>query len=216
MSGLAIPPQSEAGRVERQAERASFFTHTALSDAAQRQQVTDSLLLGMLDVLLAKGVVSEDEVANAAEAARQRLEEAGETSGPGLAVRVDSDELTETKLVDCKDRWEVCHGICCRLRFALTLPEVESGRIRWDLGQPYLIRQEPDGACTHQDRGSGACTIYEDRPGICRHYSCADDERIWTDFEGRILNQEWIDATLQGYSTPVAITPRRLMEDKVR
>jgi hypothetical protein len=66
--------------------------------------------LGLLDVLLAKGAVDEDEVAKA--------------SPPPPAV------------VDCEDRWPVCHGICCRLSFALTLDEVEAGHVRWDLGRP--------------------------------------------------------------------------------
>ena len=211
MTDLAVPRDSDAGRVERQTERASFFIHTALSSAAQRQYVAESLLLGLLDVLLAKGLIGEEEVGQATQQAQQRLEESGELTGPGLAVRIDPEEEQPTRYVDCQDRWEVCKGICCRLSFALTLPEVESGHVRWDLGQPYHIRQEVDGACTHQHRDSGACSIYEHRPAICRTYSCADDERIWSDFEGRVLNHEWIDANLSGTTTPVAISPRRLM-----
>ena len=35
-------------------------------------------------------------------------------------------------------------------------------------------------------------------PTVCRGYSCAGDKRIWSDFEGQVLNQEWIDAHLGG------------------
>ena len=35
--------------------------------------------------------------------------------------------------------------------------------------------------------------MYENRPGVCRRYSCYRDERIWTDFDNMVLNQEWID-----------------------
>jgi hypothetical protein len=38
--------------------------------------------------------------------------------------------------------------------------------------------------------------VYADRPGVCRHYSCANDERIWKDFENMELNHEWLDANL--------------------
>jgi hypothetical protein len=212
VSDLSVPRDGDAGRVERQVERASFFTHTALSAAAQRQHVTESLLMGLVDVLLARSVVTEEEVEEAARLAQRRLEDEGEAMSPRLAVRVDPDPPPAPKKVDCEDRWPVCHGVCCRLSFALTLPEVESGQVRWDLGQPYHIRQEEDGACTHQDRSTGACSIYEHRPGICRTYSCAADERIWLDFDAKILNQPWIDEHLSSRSVPVAIAPRRLMQ----
>ena len=88
---------------------------------------------------------------------------------------------------------------------------MEEGHVRWDLGRPYEIRQERDGSCTHQDRGSGACSIYEHRPGICRSYSCAHDERIWSDFEGRVLNQPWIDDHLQPGRTAVAFIALKAM-----
>src|SRR5262249_22332691 len=34
--------------------------------------------------------------------------------------------------------------------FALSVPEIEAGAARWDLGRPYFIRQEADGLCTHK------------------------------------------------------------------
>lgn len=211
MDDELAPEDGDAGRLNRQAERASLFTHTALSTAADRQNQTESLLLGVLDVLLAKGAVNEDEVAKASLAAQERLAQEGETLGPGLAVRVDPQPEPQAAVVDCEDRWPVCHGICCRLSFALTLDEVEAGHVRWDLGQPYQIRQERDGACTHQDRGSGACSVYAHRPGICRTYSCANDERIWSDFEGRVLNQPWIDEHLKPQKTAVTFLQIRAM-----
>ena len=30
------------------------------------------------------------------------------------------------------------------------------------------------------------------RPTVCREYSCANDPRIWTDFDAMVLNDEWI------------------------
>ena len=59
--------------------------------------------------------------------------------------------------------------------------------IRWDYGQPYLIRQrKSDGYCVHNDPTTRACTVHAQRPRTCRVYDCRSDKRIWTDFEQRI------------------------------
>lgn len=65
--------------------------------------------------------------------------------------------------------------------------------LKWDLGRPYYIRHESDGLCTHSERGTGKCGVHKDRPVFCRNYSCANDKRIWKDFEKMELNHEWID-----------------------
>ena len=70
--------------------------------------------------------------------------------------------------------------------------------MRWDLGRPYLNRRGTDGYCHQCDPGSHACGVYEQRPSVCRRYSCANDARIWKDFDAMELNHEWIDANLGG------------------
>jgi hypothetical protein len=35
--------------------------------------------------------------------------------------------------------------------------------------------------------------VYHKRPGVCRSYSCAHDERIWKDFDNMVLNHEYLD-----------------------
>ena len=59
-----------------------------------------------------------------------------------------------------------------------------------------FIRHEVDGYCTHHHRAGGGCGIYANRPGVCRRYSCANDSRIWKDFDQMELNTEWIAANL--------------------
>jgi Fe-S-cluster containining protein len=98
--------------------------------------------------------------------------------------------------VDCAARLHVCNAVCCKLDFALSTAEVEAGVVKWDLGRPYLIRQESDGHCTHLNRNSGLCKLYSDRPGVCRKYNCAGDKRIWKNFETMELNTEWISENL--------------------
>ena len=181
----------------RQVERASLFTHSALGRGFVRLRELESFVYGLLDVLLARSVVSEEEVAAAVESVRRQLEKSAEIPEPGVVLRVpDADEPDEPVPVDCAARMHVCHAVCCKLDVALSAPEVESGTVRWDLGRPYLIRHEADGLCTHNERGTGRCGIYSDRPLPCRRYSCANDERIWKDFEKMELNHEWLAENL--------------------
>lgn len=183
--------------LERQVERGSLFTHTALSGLAQRTFETESIVLGLVDVLLGKAVIDEDGLTAAANEARDAMDERGETTLPGIQLRIDSPEIEkQTVEVDCAARMHVCHAICCKLNFALTASEIESGKVKWDLGRPYLIRHTEDGFCTHCADATGACGIYEDRPQICRAYSCAGDTRIWKDFDNMVLNDEWIAENL--------------------
>jgi Fe-S-cluster containining protein len=90
--------------------------------------------------------------------------------------------------VDCAARIPFCHAVCCRLPFALSEQDVVEGVVQWDPAQPYLIRQEADGRCTHQDRGTGFCSIHARRPVPCRAFTCEHDERIWLDFDAMIVN----------------------------
>ena len=92
--------------------------------------------------------------------------------------------------IDCESLLPLCHAACCRLRFALTATDVEKGQVKWNLGQPYMIRQGEDGYCHHFDRGAQHCGLYENRPFVCRAYDCRKDQRIWLDFENRVVSPE--------------------------
>jgi Fe-S-cluster containining protein len=181
-------------QLERQVERGSLFTHTIVSRNADQIHEAESFLYGVIDVLIEKGIVTQDEVLQGAGKVRQEMEEKGETIGPGIALRIEGDGNKKDDFVpvNCSERLHICKAVCCRLHFALTVEEVESGQIKWDLGAPYYIRQESTGYCHHLDPNTGGCSIYENRPGVCRRYSCARDERIWKDFEKMELNEEWI------------------------
>lgn len=181
-------------QLERQVERGSFFTHSALGQQALRVNEVESFTYGLIDALLAKGVISTEEVNASVENVREEMLGKGEIANAGVALRVDSaeDAVRPPVKVDCEARWHVCHGVCCKLDFALTQDEVEGGKVKWDLGRPYFIRHEADGLCTHSERGTGKCGVYKDRPAICRNYSCANDTRIWKDFEKMELNDEWL------------------------
>ena len=118
----------------------------------------------------------------------------------GFMPREDSatEQAKPEVFVDCAARMPVCQAICCKLGIHLSAAEALDDRLRTDPDNPFLLRREVDGRCAHQERGTGFCEVYEDRPQPCRQYSCAGDRRIWRDFEGMVLNQEWIDANLGG------------------
>jgi len=186
-------------RLERQIERGSFFLHTEVSRNAEDIHETQSLLFGAIDVLVASGLLKEEEILEAARKVRTQMDAQGRTTAPNIALRVDAPLAAgqpEFVAVNCAERLPVCKAICCRLHFALTAEEVEKGAVKWDMGRPYSIRQESDGSCTHMIGGN--CSVYADRPGICRRYSCATDTRIWSDFENMVLNEEWIAEHLKG------------------
>src|SRR5262249_6975224 len=153
---------------------------TALGASFTRLAEMQALMHGLADVLLAKGVLNEQELAEAVEPVQRELHARGEISGPGLVVRIEPQSSEEPKVaaVDCAARMHVCQAVCCRLDLALSVSEIEAGHVRWDLGRPYFIRRERNGCCAHlgNDRG---CTVYAHRPGVCRRYSCEHDARIW-------------------------------------
>jgi len=200
--------EQSTGRVvedlNRQVERASLFAHTALGESFSRIGESESLLHGLVDVLLAKGCVTEDELTVAVDNVRAELIRRGELSGPGVMVSIDTGEGSDPENVeiDCGARMHICKAVCCRLDFALTVAEVEKAEIKWDLGRPYFIRHGADGRCIHNDHGSCGCNVYSDRPGVCRRYSCAKDSRIWKNFEQMALNTEWIEQHLGTSGSP--------------
>ena len=203
--------EQDLARLERQVERGSLLTHTVVSQNADRIHEAESFLFGLIDVLIERGALTQDEVLQAAGKVRQQMEENGQTVGPGIALRIEGDGAKRDDFVpvNCSERLHICKAVCCRLHFALTAEEVESGRIKWDLGEPYYIRHESTGCCHHLDPNDRVCTVYENRPSVCRQYSCAGDERIWKDFDKMILNEEWIEENLRA-SKPRLVTVQML------
>lgn len=107
--------------------------------------------------------------------------------GSGQPVRlrpmVDKHRVPNAD-IDCASRLHLCHARCCSFSVVLTEQDLESGQIRWELDQPYLLRHEVDGYCAHLDRAAGGgCTLYRERPAACREFDCREDRRVWIDFE---------------------------------
>jgi Fe-S-cluster containining protein len=200
MSGNGSQPVDQ---LERQVVRASQFTQASLGQLADRLSAIEMYLNDLVEALRLQGVVTtesivEDEAESADEDPCQLTltDRQAVVQWPGIAFRDDSDETAPSLgEVDCEARMSICHAVCCKLNFALTPEELDTG-IKWDLGFPYFIRHEANGYCSHNDVGTGGCNVYADRPAVCRRYSCANDTRIWKDFEAMVLNEEWLDEHL--------------------
>jgi len=182
------------------------------------------LIFDLVDVLRSKGILTTEELPAATEAIAEAEERAAVPDvvdeapnvplrWPGIAIRVDPEDPEFPEPVDCAARMAVCKAVCCKLKFPLTSEEVEAGIAKWDIGHPYVIRQDSTGYCCHNDASTGGCTIYNDRPNLCRRYSCRYDTRIWTDFENMILNQEWIDSHV-GRSDAILIEPEQSIDNR--
>ena len=213
-----------------------MFTLAVLHRGAQRIGRAEALLGGMLEVLAAKGLVTGEEIDAALSAGDDDRDDGGPGAPvdeeapptpaigwPTIALRTDAepDAPVDEPAVDCTSRMHVCQAVCCRLRFMLSAEEVDAGTVRWDIGHPYVIRHDAGGMCVHNQSDTQGCSVYSDRPRVCRQYDCTHDGRIWKDFDGMVLNDEWIAEHLGPRDisvasvvpammpTPVTITPRR-------
>jgi Fe-S-cluster containining protein len=214
-------PPDPVEELSFQMERGSQMVQASLNNVFRRLAVLDEIVGEVVEALAANDLVEPGQVPAAIRAygvagPTAGADGEGRVSGPAMepdddgegddpfrwpAVVLGANDDTGTgKPVDCAARLKVCHAVCCMLKFALTTGEVEAGVVKWDIGHPYLIRGDRDGYCVH-NASDGGCTVYEDRPGVCRRYSCADDARIWKDFDGMVLNAEWIDTHLPNTGT---------------
>ncbi len=189
--------QLNSNELERQVERGSLFLHSALSKHSARINEIESFLYSVIDMLAQKGIAPPVELTKVVEKVRQEMIDKGEMSNPGLALRVDAEDDSTFIPFNCNERIPICKAVCCKLIFALSAEEIESGKIRWDLGMPYTIRQGKSCYCSHINPEDKQCTIYEHRPSVCKKYSCANDKRIWNDFEKMELNNQWIDENIK-------------------
>jgi len=139
-------------------------------------------------------------------------------SGQRVSIDPGSSKYdVEGAPVPCAELLHLCHARCCKMTFALSTQDLDEGVIRWDYGQPYLIRQRAsDGYCVHNDPDSRGCTVHAFRPRVCRQYDCRTDPRVWTDYDARIPAPATPPAeVLEAEATPIN-TPHFELLDRVR
>jgi Fe-S-cluster containining protein len=131
------------------------------------EQMVSALIPNTLDHIRAQDIVSSQRVA--------------------LDVGVSKYDA-EVEGPPCLELLHICKARCCALTFSLSTEDLDEGVIRWDYGQPYLIRQRAsDGKCVHNSPETGGCTVHQYRPRVCRVYDCRNDDRVWTDYENKIV-----------------------------
>jgi len=139
----------------------------------------------LIDLLIAKGVISARELDERKQIARSQQEERdARTVLPLLGEPVDKYAVT-TPDIPCSENLPLCRAACCRMVFYLTRQDLDEGAVRWEYAQPYRIRQT-EGTCVHFDRSCPGCSIYAQRPAVCRSYDCRTDKRVWEDYDKRI------------------------------
>ena len=186
--------EDELRELDEQTRRGSLYAQAVAGEQMARANRTEAAVYGLIDLLIAKGALSSEEVAAAIEQTGRDMHEAGAQASPEVVVREEGEAPSvAAEEIDCAARIPFCKAACCRLRWPLTLAEVESGPVKWDLGRPFFNRHAAHGYCHRFDTESHGCTVYEQRPAPCRQYSCVNDERIWLDFENMVPNTAWID-----------------------
>jgi Fe-S-cluster containining protein len=157
-------------------------------------------LYGLINTLLLGESIDEEKLKEVTAMVSKSMVEKGDQHQLPVymnAPDVHGEPADSFPMVNCEERLHICKAICCKLKFALEPDEIEGGIVKWDLGIPYQIRQRKDGYCTHIDTKKTCCSIYDDRPKVCRKFNCAYDERIWKDYEKMELNHSWIAENIQ-------------------
>ena len=184
--------------LDRQLDRGALFQYSMQTSALDRIHDVSIFVYATMELLLAKGVIKEDELAASVAKVKQRLAETHWTKERGFSLNPDDRDKyqVEPAVVDCEARMHLCKGVCCHMEHPLQLADVAEGVAKWDHGRPYWLRRGEGNRCSHLG-GEGRCGIFEHRPLTCRTYSCKDDVRVWRDFEGRVPNQKGIAAILE-------------------
>ena len=194
MSTRQPPPERQDGPADRREVELGFmFDHTLLSETSRQAMEASTWALALGELLVEHGLLDEEAVEQRREAVKRALLDQIDERGLGLFVN-DNDEdkyqVVSPTGINCAERIHLCRAACCTYRFPLSRQDVEEGVAQWHFGQPYWNRVDERGYCVHHDRGSGACSIYENRPAPCRAFDCRNDRRIWLDFDAMVVNPE--------------------------
>jgi Fe-S-cluster containining protein len=183
MSEHTPVPDDAAAREEQ--ERGLRFGHIMMMVGQSQSNEALAGIMALVDLMVAKGQITGEEFDEYRARAKAQMERIAQ---PRVRLAQLGDKYADEQVaeIDCASRIHLCQARCCSFHFYLTLQDVEEGVARWDYGNPYWIKHEQDGYCTHCDPQSRACTIHAQRPHVCRLYDCRNDPRVWIDFEARI------------------------------
>lgn len=180
--------RKEVARLRAELERGLRFAHVLAANNQVVARDNAATLNGLGDTLARAGQVDP----NAVIQARDRYNAASPAPRyrvrAGLQIDKYSPEAAPV-VIDCEARRPLCRSACCRLGYVLSVQDLEEGDVRWDYGDPYVIKRTPSGWCCHLQE-SRECGVFARRPLSCRRYDCRGNADIWIDFERRIPNPQ--------------------------
>ncbi len=194
---------SDSDRLWRETARGLRYCHKRINANTSKSLEVASFLYALIDLLIEKGVLTEEELNARQHKVAARLVQKFKDSGLGVMYQdpeQDKYAFASEAHVDCENRVQACQAICCKFPFALSKQDVEEGIFKWDFGRPYMIAHDEDGYCVHLDRESRECTVREHRPVPCRGFDCQtyDKLKVWLDFEEKIINPDLFEQSGKG------------------
>ncbi|MCG8422415.1 MAG: YkgJ family cysteine cluster protein [Proteobacteria bacterium] len=198
-------PEHDEDELQRQLLRGFLHTHTRLSSNYSNLFQVASAVYAIVDLLVARGLLTMEEVEAQVRTVQERLSESPFGAGMQFTMQREAGDKydgREAATVDCDNRLHLCRAVCCSLDVPLSRQDIEEGILRWDAGRPYYLLRQGDSYCCHLNRHNRSCSVYGVRPLTCRGYSCAEDSRIWKDFAGYVPNREGIAEILDSTDGP--------------
>jgi Fe-S-cluster containining protein len=171
--------------------RGLIYAHNRANANTAQVHQANATLQAMVDILVERGLLDPGELEARRSAAAEALRKAYVQRGMAVAMQdfgVSKYRFQHASEVDCENRVHLCRAACCKLPLALSKEDVQESVVCWELDQPYMIAHAAEGYCVHMDREAHRCGVYEQRPIPCRGYDCSKDERIWLDFENKVVN----------------------------
>jgi hypothetical protein len=178
-----------------------LYTHSRANSNTNRVLESASFLYALIELLSEKGIITIDALDERKTTVAERVKRRFLDKGMGVHLQESKrDKYTspDSPVIDCENRVHLCKAACCRLWFPLSQQDVNEGIVKWDLRFPYIIAQDADGYCKHLDRAPCRCTVYQQRPLPCRAFDCRKDQRIWVDFDSKVVNPD-LEALFQGH-----------------
>ena len=188
---LPVLPSPTVGSSRAEIVRGLVYTHNRANANTAELHKTSVTVAAVIDLLIDRGLIDAADLSARREQLAEELKR--DYVSRGMAVAMQEFEVSKYEFkggaeIDCESRLHLCKAACCRLPFALSKHDVQEGVVKWELGQPYMNARDEDGYCTHLDRTTHQCSVYNQRPIPCRGYDCRKDQRVWIDFEKRVVN----------------------------
>lgn len=184
-------PKCDLDELEERLSGGLIFTNNMCSMNQEDIKENKAILHSLIELLISKGFIHLHELEERKEKVIQSFGQNDEQLPKvHLMETTDKYEQGSEVIIDCESHYHICKGVCCQLWFALSVQDLYESIVKWDYMQPFGIARHKDGYCIHKDYSTHKCTIYENRPLLCKTYDCRSDKRIWIDFENKIINPD--------------------------